>query len=740
MTTATLSDLRYIFFGGGSASEYAFLQAAQAAGIDALDLLNFVTSSTVAGGVSVIGSRFLGFGHSYMTGGGTSHADRQYFTLLSGMLRSDGTDLAKGGSQVGLDESWLGDKGGAGGWAWVLQNHVPYGPTAPDSPEGFIGLLNFGGNDLNQRAHAAGGNALAVFKHGLRTVMSRLASSRVFEDSDASIVYGGPTAWQNPVLSKWRNSGSSHRPIPDNNATFTITIPADFQGGTFAVVVTAHPLSDGIITWTGTVSSVPAPTVLANQSYKDGGVNLLRNSSIGITTRFTGLLASDAGKTIIGTYSGGAGTKFATPAAPGAITQGGAAGATVYGYRRAYRTYNGDTIWSAETQTATGNAALSGANFNTIPAGGAWPAGVEAELIFRSTGPATTGLIAVIRGGPAAVNDIGSANTPYTAITVNPLNGGASVDCCQVECLAPLARGVIVKLNRLVNYGGGTGTDADVPLYNAVIDALVAEFPATQWITVDIDTVLNKSAALFAADGVHPNDKGHALIASAIFTAIASWSTGISTSDISAVSRIAKRITSRNLVVKRYADNPALGDGDWEKSNGVIAAANLPFAGVGTADYTLDATPRLIDITNLLLPINASVGDDLQIDLTALMSAAAQYTYFDIAILDAIGNVSRWISAPEYALTTFSINAGPSPQIVVPNTNVIAGVNGSMFTKVRPSDLITYFSVPGQVVVALGGRTFGATRVLQGGGTFSSAPIALHLRNLGRTNFGFNGS
>lgn len=41
MTSPSLSDLRYAFYGGGSAAEYAFLKSAQAAGITGATLLDF---------------------------------------------------------------------------------------------------------------------------------------------------------------------------------------------------------------------------------------------------------------------------------------------------------------------------------------------------------------------------------------------------------------------------------------------------------------------------------------------------------------------------------------------------------------------------------------------------------------------------------------------------------------------------------------------------------------------------
>ncbi len=659
------------------------------------------------------------------------------------MFRADLVDLAIGGAALTHDRSWSGSATLDGGWAYVLQAIQCARTAAPYEPEDFLPLVHFGINDIQQHAHDGIGNPRTVFKTSLRTVLSRLCTARVFEDSDSSVAFGGGT-WRT-VTDMRRNSGLSYRPMPANGATFTITLPADFEGGTVAVGFTVWPTSDGQITWSGTASVLPSTTSLAGLANANGGSGNRRDSSNGHVVRISGLVASDAGKTIIGTYGSGAGTTFATPAAPGAITQGGTAGTTAYGYKRVYRTYNGDTIPSTETTTATGNATLTSTNFNTVPAGPAWPAGVDAEIIVRSSSsgtPASTGIIAVLTSGPAAVNDIGNVALAYTTMSANPLTGGAAFDYWQIEANNPVTRGVVININRIQNAAYLNGaSDTDVANYNADIASVLSEFATNQWLLVDADAALNKSASLFASDGLHPNDRGHGTIAAAIFSAVSAWSRAFSTSDVASQARVMKRVTARRLITQQYADSLAssnMNRGIWVPANGVIAAGSLPFTGVGTADYTLDTTVRLIDTTNLVVSIDALPGDDIEIELSAMATNTAARIDLDVAVLDASNAVIRYLAANPPTPTTFGGFGWPAWN--APNEAVVRPISGKAFLTVQLGDLVTVNSVPGQIKLGLVGRTGSGTRLLYGGGQIGSPPLCFHMRNVGRRNNGFNAS
>lgn len=688
-------------------------------------------------------SKLFAVGHSYLAGGVVTHADRQYVTSLAGMLRADVIDIAVGGAEIANDEAWGGATNGKGGWAYVLQSVVPFRGTSPYEPEDFFPLVHFGINDVLQHSHDGTGNPRTIFKTALRTVLSRLSAARLFEDTDGSVVFGGSGGTWQTVLDMRRNSGSSYRPIPGNGATFTITLPADFEGGSIAIGLIAWPAGDGQITWTGTASQLPATTSLAGLAYAAGGSAARRDSSNGHVVRVTGLIASDASKTIIGTYGSGAGTAVSTPTQQGVITQGGTAGSTTYGYKRVYRMYNGDTIASTARTTAAGNATLNGTNYNIIPAGPAFPAGVEYELILRSTGGgsgggATTGLIAVLTA-PAAVNDTGISAQAYTVPGASPLTGGAAFDYWQIEATNPVTRGVVVNVNRVLSYVN-SATDTDVNNYNADIASVVAEFAAGQWIVSDVDTALNKTASLFWTDGVHPNDRGHGVIAGTVFTSMQSVVNGLALTDVVSQSRVSKRITSRRLVNQVFADALLVGvnPGQYVKSNGTIAAGSLPFTGTGTADYTLDATARLLDTSNLVMQIDALPGDDIEVELSALYAATANVALLDVAFLDGSNNVLRYFSALPYSPTTFGINGHPG--WYAPNEAITRPITGKAVATVTAAEVITFGLVPGVVSVTLVGKTASGSRVLFGGGGIFSSPLVMHVKNVGRRNGSYNAS
>jgi hypothetical protein len=97
------------------------------------------------------------------------------------------------------------------------------------------------------------------------------------------------------------------------------------------------------------------------------------------------------------------------PAAP-VITNGGTPGSTTYGYKIVvHYSTGGTTALSAEGTTVTGNATLSGTNYNIIT----WSAvtGAASYKVYRTTGGATQGLIATITAGTETTNDTGIVAT-----------------------------------------------------------------------------------------------------------------------------------------------------------------------------------------------------------------------------------------------------------------------------------------------------------------------------------------
>lgn len=686
------------------------------------DLVNVVTDinnnmDTLDAGVllknaGLIGSDITAFGHSYITGGGVSYVDKQYITILGGMLRAKLFDLGLGGSQAANDQSWLGSVQSQGGFGWVLQNYSPTSSAAPYTPSNTLPYIHFGHNDLQQHSHDGTGAPRTIFKTAIRTILSRLSAARIFENTDSSVAYGVLT-WQAACPCTFRNSGLSYRPIPGNTATITLTLPADYDGSPVAIGFTVYPTSDGTITFSGT-AGVTGTVNFAGLAYAAGGTLFRRDSSNCHTYRITTLTSANAGQTIIMTVSGVSASTFSTPAAFGALTVNGTPGATTYGYRHAYRTYNGDTIYSTETTTATGNATLTGTNSITIPSGAAWPSGVEKELIIRTTGGATQGVIGTL-DAPAAFTDIGYTATTYTVNSANPLLNGFAFDFWQIEASNPSIKGVVIGLNRIPNAGYiNSASDADVTNYNADLASVIAEFAANQWLFVDADSILAKTTAYFASDNVHPNNRGHTLLAQGIYNAIATWSTTWTLNNVAAQSRVAKSITSRV----------------WTKLYWSVAGQNT-----GT-DMAVSSSLSEVDATakRTRLAINAEVGDEIEVYVGGMVSNAAFAMFFEIVTIDASGTIINYFST-----STPSPGIQGVPQLLAPANNVLTPISGAAVYKVQASDIITLATVPGQVQIMLLAKVSSA-RTLYGGGLQTSPPLEIHLKNLSQRNFSFNGS
>lgn len=104
-------------------------------------------------------------------------------------------------------------------------------------------------------------------------------------------------------------------------------------------------------------------------------------------------------------------------------------------------------------------------------------------------------------------------------------NTGASIAPLVVVCNAPRATTNAAYASYAGSYWAGTGTpgstgDTDMNNLNADIASVVAEFPAGTVIMADLDSGLAKTAALFASDGIHPNELGAQAAAQAIRDAI----------------------------------------------------------------------------------------------------------------------------------------------------------------------------------------------------------------------------
>ena len=304
--------------------------------------------------------------------------------------------------------------------------HMNSGATAFTTDSG---LLNNGTN-VSIGGALDTSSALALLpqtasENGLAVTMPVSATGNAFQvkNSVGTVVFsisnlgniGGPFITGNGLINSVNSYGG-----PSNNAIrmdgFTAPFTADVQAGNATGVSTWGVL--GLRQW-GSYSG----DLLAARTYV--GTNVFRFTN-------GGGLTNPGYHTI---------TTVPTPAAP-TITQAGTAGTTTYGYRVSAISGTGETIASTETTTATGNATLSGTNYNIV----SWTptAGAESYKVYGRTAGAelliagTTG--AVYNTALCSYNDTG-AITPAGALplanstgylTVPSLTATGAVTCGSV--------------------------------------------------------------------------------------------------------------------------------------------------------------------------------------------------------------------------------------------------------------------------------------------------------------------
>lgn len=120
------------------------------------------------------------------------------------------------------------------------------------------------------------------------------------------------------------------------------------------------------------------------------------------------------------------------------VTPQGAAGTTTYGYRVTAIGGGGETTGATEGTTATGNATLTGANFNRVTWTGV--AGENGYAIFRTTGGATQGRIGTVAADVVTFDDTGLV----AAGAVPGTNTAVSFNI-HVPSLKPAGAGAMVK-------------------------------------------------------------------------------------------------------------------------------------------------------------------------------------------------------------------------------------------------------------------------------------------------------
>lgn len=237
----------------------------------------------------IIGSRFVVFGHSLATGGGSTTPDAGFPDYVGSALRAPVTDLAIGGAVLAVTESGRPESNVMdGGWVSIYQRAKSPRAIFPYLPQPAIFHIHYGNNDLGW------GKDLIVYRNALRSVISRLMSSRSFDDPDPSLTY--PVAWGSAVTGQTlSNSGTGYRSDGANGAQARIVMPADYPGGQIvAASLIAKPSSSGSVSWTlnGTALTVaqapaiPTATTCVGPMSNDasGASQIMRGQTYKIST------------------------------------------------------------------------------------------------------------------------------------------------------------------------------------------------------------------------------------------------------------------------------------------------------------------------------------------------------------------------------------------------------------------------------------------------------------------------
>jgi hypothetical protein len=143
-------------------------------------------------------------GHSYLVGSGVTDPRNRFTAKFSRLINSAEANRGVAGSLLSSHAN--------GGWQSALQNLLGSAADVKYLAARQACLIFTGVNDLNQFGAALGG-----FRDSARTVISRMRSAFVFENTDASIAYSG-TDWTQ-TASTTENSGSSYRSTAVNGAT-----------------------------------------------------------------------------------------------------------------------------------------------------------------------------------------------------------------------------------------------------------------------------------------------------------------------------------------------------------------------------------------------------------------------------------------------------------------------------------------------------------------------------------------
>ena len=211
-----------------------------------VDAKGRITSAANVDNTLVAYGGLVSLGHSYTQygpSGGTSDSFANWTHRLAALLGISPDEVflwGKAGAQASTAS--CGDTATeSSGTGLVLRhvypNHI-YSTSLLPAPKSSskslpaLFTMMYGINEVARAWAYTETRTVPTYKHGMRTMVSRARASEVHDSRDSTNVYSG---FATTVSSETIQTGLSYRKTVTNGNTVTITLPADFAGGTVGV-------------------------------------------------------------------------------------------------------------------------------------------------------------------------------------------------------------------------------------------------------------------------------------------------------------------------------------------------------------------------------------------------------------------------------------------------------------------------------------------------------------------------
>ncbi|HSX36540.1 MAG TPA: hypothetical protein VLG13_00225, partial [Patescibacteria group bacterium] len=276
-------------------------------------------------------------------------------------------------------------------------------------------------------------------------------------------------------------TGSSSNNISDNFVTDTGCSSNCYAINVSDSATTGTYISDntysGDGTHTATINDAGTGTIYANQADASGNL-IIKSQGGGLAV---GQSSASASLSLQGALVT---TQLPTPTLSATVTNVGTSGATTYRYQvTALDGNSGETAGSTVQQTTTGNATLSGTNYNTItwtPVGGA-----VQYSVYRCTGAACTPLkLTTVSGNVTSYNDQAAGSPSGTAPGSNNTGGGSFGGNVSVQGVTTVSSSG-VRVAGQANFASSSGNYSILVsgIQNRVLVIDNASFAGTQIVT-----------------------------------------------------------------------------------------------------------------------------------------------------------------------------------------------------------------------------------------------------------------